>query len=79
MDKLMRFYKISSAEILMLKTKAQEKLKEQSGQLLVDHAGWVAVIVLIIGVVIVFTLPTLKNDVLPAIKQKVMNLFTYNG
>lgn len=75
----MRFYKISSAEILMLKTKAQEKLKEQSGQLLVDHAGWVAVIVLIIGVVIVFTLPTLKNDVLPAIKQKVMNLFTYNG
>lgn len=54
-------------------------LKEKSGQLLVDHAGWVAAIVLIIGLVIAFTLPVLKSTVLPAIQQKVMGLFTYSG
>lgn len=60
-------------------TKAKYIMKDQSGQLLVDHAGWVAVILVIIGLFIYLSYPWLKNTVWPAIQTKIMGLINYSG
>lgn len=54
-------------------------LTDDSGQLLVDHSGWAIFIILVIGVVIAYSIPAVKNDFLPTLKEKVMNMFNYSG
>jgi hypothetical protein len=67
------------AKAKSVRAKTAIALCDQSGQGLVEHAGWIAVIVLIIGVVIVFALPSLRNTILPAIQSTVMKIFNFNG
>lgn len=59
--------------------RAEIILNDNSGQLAADHAGWVAVAFVLIGVVIYFTYPLLKDTVLPGLKDKFMNILNFNG
>ena len=59
--------------------KTKIMLSDKSGQLAADHAGWIAVAFVLIGVVLYFTYPLYKDTVLPAIKDKFMGFLNYNG
>lgn len=59
--------------------KTKDVLKDQSGQQLVDNAGWVAVIVVLIGVVLYASYPWLKDTLWPAVTSKIMGLLNFSG
>jgi hypothetical protein len=72
---LQTFKEKTGREYISLK----EIIVDKKGQLLSEHAGWIAVAFVLIGVALYFAYPALKNDVLPALKDKVMNLINYSG
>lgn len=59
--------------------KTEVMLTDKSGQLAADHAGWIAIAFVLIGVVLYFTYPLYKDTILPAIKDKFMGFLNYNG
>lgn len=56
-------------------TESLETLKNDKGALSLEWVGLIIIILIIIGILIYFFRDTLENDVLPAIKQKIMDLF----
>lgn len=52
-----------------------ESLKNDKGALSLEWVGLIIIILIIIGILIYFFRDTLTNDVLPAIKQQIMDLF----
>lgn len=59
--------------------KTESMLNDKSGQLAADHAGWIAVAFVLVGVALYFTYPLYKDTVLPAMKEKFMGFLNYNG
>ena len=73
--------KIKKMETLANKVSesAKKKLSDTSGQLLVDHAGWTCVIVVVIGLVLVLSYSWIQGTLWPAVQSKIMGLINYSG
>lgn len=54
---------------------AAERLADNSGQIVIEHAGWAIVIVAIIAIVLVALPAFIQNDLGTAIKTKIMEMF----
>lgn len=74
-DRVNRRIFTAKVKAMQKATEGLEALKNDKGALSLEWVGLIIIILIIIGILIIFFRDTLTNDVLPAIKQKIMDLF----
>lgn len=62
-----------------VKENTRKAMTENAGQQASDNMGWIAVILVVIGVIIAFSIPALKNTILPKLQEVFMQIFSYHG